>query len=141
MKLYQLVETSQWADVWRQFVALYPDYANAKSLCHEVYNELKAKSPLNSQITLKLISSRAFGVNRNAGSVDIMGVLPNNDLDYGIEFSSSEEWLGMEVDFSTISSFSNSEIIAHCIFGLSGIGYVPVQIPVRSSRGIVVHHS
>ncbi len=140
MKLYQLVETTQWPDVWERFVTLYPGYVNAKSLCHEVYNELKTKSPLNSQITLKLMSSRAFGANRNTGSVDIMGILPNNDLDYGIEFSSSEEWLGMEVDFGTISSFSNSEIIAHCLFGLSGIGYVPVQIPVRSNSRAVAHH-
>lgn len=139
MKLYQVVETTKWPDVWERFVALYPGYANTKALCYDLYNELKSKSPLNSQITIKLMTSRMLSINGGPEIVDIVGVLPNNDLDYGIEFCSSEEWLGMDVDLNTLGAFSHSDIVSHCIFGLSGVGYVPVH--TKASKRVLAHYS
>lgn len=127
MKLYQILENTSWFSVWDRFTNLYPLQARAKANCSEVYNEMKSKTPVNSQTTIVLVEKRHSMRNGSSSSIDIIGRLPNNDLDYAIEFSPWEEWLGMEVDAGTLSQYSHNDILAHCIFGMSGVGYTPMR--------------
>ena len=127
MKLYQILENTNWLAVWERFTALYPMQIGAKANCSEVYNEMKSKTPASSQTTIVFVENNHLLRNGVSASVDIIGKLPSNDFDYAIEFSPWEEWLGMEVDAGTLMRYSHDDILAHCIFGMSGVGYAPMR--------------
>lgn len=42
---------------------------------------------------------------------------------YAIEFLEWDKWLGMDLAPETIKNFSNLEIIAHCLYEMTFIGY------------------
>lgn len=55
--------------------------------------------------------------------------VPNDITDgYALEFVPWKEWLGMELAPETIKNFSELEIIAHCLYEMTFIGYEEEEI-------------
>ena len=50
-------------------------------------------------------------------------VVANSEVEYAIELSDWEEWLGMEIDGETAQNYSTSEIAAHCLWEMTFFGY------------------
>ena len=47
---------------------------------------------------------------------------------YAIEFTPWDEWLSMEIDSNTISEFAELDIIAHCLYEMTFIGFDETKI-------------
>jgi hypothetical protein len=84
----------------------------------KIYQDLKVKSPILTTTVLVIDkSSKRFNSN-----VIVLGIFPNHEIDYALEFNSLEEWLGMEVEVNTLAEFSLYDIVAHCIYEISSGG-------------------
>ncbi len=52
----------------------------------------------------------------------------NEPVSYAIEFTDWAEWLGMEVDPTTLASYEELEILSHCLWEMTFMGYTPEAI-------------
>jgi hypothetical protein len=58
----------------------------------------------------------------------------NQEVSYGIEFVDWEEWLGMDIDPGSISNYSETDIIAHCLWEMTFYGYTQEAIKKQSAQ-------
>ena len=67
----------------------------------------------------------------------------NQEVSYGIEFADWKKWLGMGIDLGSISNYSETDIIAHCLWEMTFYGYTQeaikeqsVQLEEKAGRGV-----
>ena len=127
MKLNDLIKTNSWISVEIVFRALFPDELNNLGEYEKVFNELKIMVPVENNITILL--NNIIDEFDNEEYVDVNGY--NNDGTKASEFSDSlaleftpwDKWLGMEIDKNNLIEFSEFEIICHCLFEMTFIGF------------------
>lgn len=47
----------------------------------------------------------------------------NSEVEYALDFQPWEEWLGMEVDSATYQKYAYPEILAHCLWEMTFMGF------------------
>jgi hypothetical protein len=52
----------------------------------------------------------------------------NREVSYAIEFTDWAEWLGMEIDLETLLSYSEVDILGHCLWEMTFCGYSPEDV-------------
>ena len=58
----------------------------------------------------------------------------NQEVSYGIEFMDWKKWLGMDIDPGSISNYSETDIIAHCLWEMIFYGYTQEAIKKQSAQ-------
>ena len=58
----------------------------------------------------------------------------NDVTPYALEFTDWSEWLGMNISDLTLSSYSEREIIAHCLYEMTFFGYSNDEIFNKSQE-------
>ena len=48
----------------------------------------------------------------------------NEEVRYGLAFTSWSKWVGMEIEQKSLEAFNHSEIVAHCLWELSFNGFI-----------------
>ena len=117
MTLHNILENTRWLNVWDQFARQYPGQAENEHYYYKVYNKLRETTPLGNSTKL-IIDEKVSRLNCMKW-ITVLGVLSNNEIDYALEFNPWEEWLGMEVDSTTLVDYSETDIIAHCLFEMA----------------------
>jgi hypothetical protein len=134
MKFGDLISNSAWLSVELVFSKIYPDQLTYLDNYENVYNELKSFKPKESNITI--IISNEIDAFDNEQYVNVSGY-PNskskssaNNLteSLALEFTSWDEWLGMNIDQSSMKSFSSFEIICHCLHEMTFMGFSQKEI-------------
>ena len=127
MKLYQLIQTNSWLSVQLTLLNLYPDQEDNISAYESIYSELKQMSEVNTdmQIVLKQCFDDETG---EESYVDVSGCKESDDKDifsesYAIEFTPWNNWLGMTIKKNTLSEFNELEILSHCLYEMTFVGY------------------
>jgi hypothetical protein len=57
--------------------------------------------------------------------------MATREVKYALDFTPWEEWLGMQIDPSTLLEFSESEIIAHCLWEMTFHGFEQNKIQTK----------
>ena len=130
MKFHNLIHKHPWKDVRTAIVRLYPDHESELEGYHQVFEKLKAIKPIASKyyLHIELVYSEHAGefhveVNRTAPSDDGDSKSP-----FAIEFTPWAEWLGMELDAFTLKEFSEFDIVAHCLYEMTFLGFTQEDI-------------
>ena len=133
MKLGELISNSVWLSIETVFSEIYPDQLTFSDDYENVFNELKSLKPKDSNITI--IISNEIDSFDNEQYVSVSGYdnsksesFNNLTESLGLEFTPWEEWLGMNVDQSSLKSFSSYEIICHCLHEMTFIGFDQKEI-------------
>lgn len=128
MTFKEIVEHNDWASVEPIFQRLYSDELSNVPGYEKVFSELKLLKAIKTDIIIlfskewnkfdKLEYIHVSGYDRNKEN-------PNNKTieTLAIEFSPWEEWLGMEIDKETLNSFSEIEILCHCLYEMTFFGF------------------
>jgi len=107
---------------------LYPDEQKNISAYEQVFNQLKLMQPLACDISIVVSNEQdAFD---ESEYVDVSG-RENNPVEntnrltdsLAIEFTPWNEWLGMDIDKDTLQDFTELEIIAHCLYEMTFMGF------------------
>jgi hypothetical protein len=126
MKFQDLIKNNNWLSVKMTLLNLYPSEEMSISGYEDVYEKLFYLSPVSSDITIQIKNEiDAFD---QAEYVDVSGYFKNpktedEKFSQAIEFTTWDKWLGMNIDKNSLYNFSELEIIAHCIYEMTFMGF------------------
>lgn len=140
MRFADLIFRYEWDEVYPVLLRLYPDQEVSLEGYEEVYQTLRTISPArtNMRIIIENMTDNFTGERYVdvSGEVDPQkkeiagGIEPMEDAEwkYAIEFLDWSEWLDMEIETETETRFPDLEIIAHCLWEMTFIGYNRAEI-------------
>jgi Family of unknown function (DUF6557) len=137
MKFQDLIKNNNWLSVKMTLLNLYPSEEKSILGYENVYEKLFYLSPVSSDITIQVKNEiDAFDEEEY---VDVSGYFKNPKTEeerfsQAIEFTSWKKWLGMDIDNNSLLNFSELEIIAHCLYEMTFIGFEEEEIKERFSN-------
>jgi hypothetical protein len=133
MKFEDLISNSVWLSVETVFSKIYPDQLDYLDDYEYVFDQLNSFKPKESNITI-IVSNETDSFD-NEQYVNVSGyenskTIPSNDLteSLALEFTPWDEWLGMNIDQSSLNDFSSYEIICHCLHEMTFMGFDQKEI-------------
>jgi hypothetical protein len=141
MKLNDLIKSIHWPSVELTLLRLYPDQETMVDEYRYVFEKLKFLEPedYNMSILLTEYDCELDDKSEIKTYIDVSvrkkETAPNSLTDsYAIEFVEWKKWLGMDLAQETIKNFSDLEIIAHCLYEMTFIGYNEEEIKEQFDR-------
>ena len=121
MTLKDLLETTPWQDIAITLVTAYPNQRKLLKGYQIVFETLKLMAPKDSDLTLHVVYDDS---DSEDGGHDVYGTkVDKPDERWGLLFVSWAEWLGMELAPETISTYSQCQIAAMCLFEMTFFGF------------------
>jgi hypothetical protein len=129
VKLQTLVMTTEWVDLKKAFLKLYPSQDKNIAGYEEVYYTLLSLEPEETDQTLHIRQNEGytdddppwFEVYGTDGSMNEHA--PEHEQTFALEYTSWGKWLSMPVHYMTMEQHSNIDIVAHCIYGMTFCGF------------------
>ena len=135
MKLNDIIKSYNWLSVELTLLRLYPDQETMVDDYRNVFEKLKFLEPEDYNMSIVLTENDCDSdvESEERTYVDVSGRKkekdPNSITDsYAIEFVEWKKWLGMDLAPETTKKFSDLEIIAHCLYEMTFIGYNEKEI-------------
>ena len=131
MKFKKLIQTNSWLSVEIILLELYPDEEKNISGYKKVFEELLFMHPDDSDISIVVAHQKDDFDGEEY--VDVSGKYnnPKNEeekFSQAIEFTAWSKWLGMEISQESLLHFSELEIISHCLFEMTFVGFEEKEI-------------
>lgn len=138
MKLFELIQTNNWLSVKETLLSLYPDQEEGISAYQKVFSQLLQMNSNASQMEIVMkeyYDEEAYG----KSYVDVSGSMLKGteeemSYSYAIEFEPWENWLGMSINETSLKEFTELEIISHCLFEMTFMGYDENEIQGFKSK-------
>ena len=139
MKFTNLIKTNAWLSIEMVLLQLYPDEQKNILAYEKVFNALQLMEAADCDISIVVSNEQdAFD---GLEYVDVSGREnnPKEDPDnltnsLAIEFTPWNEWLGMDIDKNTLQDFTELEIIAHCLYEMTFMGFEEKEIQAEMDR-------
>jgi hypothetical protein len=135
MKLKDLIKLYNWLSVELTLLKLYPDQVTMVDDYRKVFERLTFLESENYNMSIVLAEYNCDLDDESEIStyVDVSGRKIENDPNtltdsYAIEFLDWKKWLGMDLAPETIQNFSELEIIVHCLYEMTFMGYNEEEI-------------
>ncbi|MCF6349362.1 MAG: hypothetical protein L3J20_13895, partial [Flavobacteriaceae bacterium] len=126
MKFLDLIKNNNWLRVKMTLLNLYPNEEKSISGYEDVYEKLFYLSPVSNDLTIQ-VKNEIDDFDKEE-YVDVSGYYKNpkteeEKFSQAIEFTAWNKWLGMDIDKNSLLNFSELEIIAHCIYEMTFMGF------------------
>ncbi|WP_296621202.1 DUF6557 family protein [Marivirga sp.] len=135
MKLFNIINSNNWLSIELTLLQLYPDQKRLIHAYRSVFENLKSLNPKENKMRIVLSEEDCDFENEYALNtyIDISGQDDTKDeygniISYAIEFTEWKKWLGMDIAPDTLRNFSELEIISHCLYEMTFIGYDEAEI-------------
>lgn len=123
-----VVRTCIFKDVEESLLRLYPDPKKAINKYKRVFQTLRFLRPRYNNKGM-IIDIRKVGRGKNAYfSVSGVYAQKSRQQSYAIEFTPWSEWLGLEVGNQVLKKIPKNEIIAHCLWEMTFMGFTQDKI-------------
>lgn len=128
------MQNNSWLNVELKLLGFYPDEKFRISAYEDIFLKLQVMPEKESDMLIVL--DKEYDKDApNGYYVGVSGRKKDNANDeheitpfYAIEFTPWDEWLSMEIDPITMSEFTELEIIAHCLYEMTFIGFDETKI-------------
>lgn len=128
--LKDLILGYHWLSVSEIFFEIYPDQKEYAQSYAEVYERLRRMDPTESEFQIVLSHEMGLSVSEEEEEsyVSVSGkktkpISSEESDSYAIEFQPWSEWLAMTISNVTYQNFSELEIIVHCLYEMTFIGF------------------
>lgn len=135
MKLKELINSQHWLSVELTLLKLYPDQESNIAAYKDVFEKLQQSDAeeYDMEIVLNEYESDTDEDNEGGTYVDVSGrklIREENTIttSYALEFTEWKKWLGMDSAPETTKNFTELEIIAHCLYEMTFVGYDEAEI-------------
>ncbi len=135
MTFRQLLKANTWPTISSLFIETYPDADKDMAGYKTVFEKLLIMDAVETNMSIVITKER----NDNDEYVEVSGLhnYPKNKEEtysQGIEFTPWREWLGMDISKESLTSFSELEIIIHCLYEMTFVGFTEevIQEKIRS---------
>ena len=143
MKLAEVIEKASWAETKACLLWNYSDVEKGMAGYERVFRKLRKLQPTSTRMRIFIRKTFREGLDEEPFTevVGKNGTLnkeledfkhlnksedseyANSEVEYALEFHSWEEWLGMEVDSATHQKYAYPEILAHCLWEMTFMGF------------------
>lgn len=123
MKFSTLVRTNSWLSLKQTFPNLYPKEKNHLDGYEQVFKSLLLLTPVPSKMSIQIqVITDDFD---GEEYVHVSGIDKNDkgETSWAIEFVPWEEWLDMEMDEDSLKHFTEPEILCHCLYEMTFMGF------------------
>ena len=132
MILKQLIQSNQWLNVKDTLFGIFPEEIKSINAYETVFENLRLIEPIDSEFEI-ILENEYDTITGEFDYVHLHGKTTNPESkDYGtrfaIYFDPWAEWLGMSISDETLESFSQLEIVSHCLFEMTFEGFDEVTI-------------
>ncbi len=126
MTLNELLQSNSWLSIETILLKLYPGEEENRNSYQDVFEELLYRNPEDSEI--EIVVAHQIDDFDGEEYVDVSGSYRNpkseeEELSQALEFTPWNQWLGMEISQESLESFTELEIIAHCLFEMTFVGF------------------
>jgi hypothetical protein len=125
-----IVQACTFGNVKKSLLTLYPDQKRNITGYRYVFETLRRIRHRKDKEGMKIrIEKVGRGKNRY---FDVSGISAEGDhRSYALEFASWRKWLGYEVERATLKRMPGEEIVAHCLWEMTFIGFTQNKIRRR----------
>jgi N-acetylglutamate synthase-like GNAT family acetyltransferase len=134
MRFKDLILKNSWSGIEIRLLDFYPKEKSRISAYEELFFKLQVMQEKESNMFIVLDKEYDSDA-PNGYYVGVSGIIKDNPKDvpgmtplYAIEFTPWDEWLSMEIDSNTICEFTEHDIIAHCLYEMTYIGFDEMKI-------------
>ena len=149
MTLLELIQKTSWVKVKKCLLEEYPDSDSSQYEKHFLNLRYLETQATKTRILLEVVKAEndndesyvdAYGQDGTThqeledfkwyseqGKTD----MSTREVKYALDFTPWEEWLGMQIDPSTMLEFDDPEIIAHCLWEMTFHGFEQVKIQTK----------
>jgi len=148
MQLSHLITAADWSDVERSLLQHYPDAEESAERYLETFLYLRHLLPVATTMRIRLrttfrpglndepfseVVGRNGTLNRDLEDFRYLGTAADStyalsEAEYAIELEPWSAWLGMKIDPDTLAKYSESEIVAHCLWEMTCFGFEETAI-------------
>lgn len=126
MKLKQLLLNHSWSDVRNKILEIYPEQLKNIKGYEQLYSHLTQMEEKTINMTIQI--NKYFYDDSEKDAVDLIGYyndqVPNDpEQQYALAFTPWNKWIGMEINNVTLAEYSQTEIIAHCLYEMTFWGF------------------
>lgn len=126
MTLKQLIQNTSWPEISSLFLEIYPDAEENIKGYEKVFEKLRLIEP--EQIDMSIVITTENDVYDGEEYIEVCGLYnnPKNDEEHysqGIEITPWRQWLGMDISKESLASFTPQEVIVHCIYEMTFVGF------------------
>lgn len=126
MTLKELIQSYSWLSIETILLGLYSDEEENRFAYQDVFEKLMYMIPEESPI--EIVVEHQEDDFDGEEYVDVSGRFKNpkneeEEYSQALEFTPWNQWLGMEVSQESLNHFTELEIIAHCLFEMTFIGF------------------
>ena len=124
MTFKQLLKTHTWARISSVFLEIYPEEEEDLESYRTVYEKLAVMSPEETDMSIVITHEK----DDEEEYIDVSGLYNNpknleENYSQAIEYSPWREWLGMDISAESLVDFSELEIIVHCLYEMTYVGF------------------
>lgn len=140
MTLKDLLRKNSWLSIQKELYRCYPEEQLNNDGYETVFNKLQMMREQASD-TIIVLTTVTDETLYDRPYIDVSGRVcekSNGDGNenwasesYAIEFKPWEEWLGMRIDERTVREFSETQILAHCLYEMTFVGFNQDEIQKR----------
>jgi len=126
MNLKLLLQKYRWLSVATILLDLYPDEEKNIMGYQEVFEKLLLMPPQDSEMAIVVVHCKDEFDGEEYVNVSGEYLHPKNEEEtysHAIEFTPWQEWLGMEIHPESLDHFTELEIIAHCLYEMTFVGF------------------
>lgn len=126
MRFSDILQKYVWLNIEPTFEQLYPDQIFNVEIYAKIFDELKNTAAIDCSIKIEISYTHEMG--KQEEFITLVGKNLHSDLTnkkdkFALEFRPWAEWLGMEFDDLTCQHFTEYEIISHCLYEMTFIGF------------------
>lgn len=131
MRFKNLIQTNSWLSIEAILLELYPDEKKNISGYKDVFEKLLFMGAEDSDIEIVVAQQKDDFDGEEY--VDVSGKYkhPKNEeekFSQAIEFTPWNQWLGMDISEESLLNFTGLEIISHCLYEMTFVGFEEEEI-------------
>lgn len=137
MTLKTLLQKHTWLSIASIFWEVYPDEEKNSEGYQEVFEKLLLMPPQDSEMAIVVAYCKDEFDGEEYVNVSGEYLHPKNEEEtysHAIEFTPWQEWLGMEIHPDSLEHFTELEIIAHCLYEMTFVGFEEEEIQEEMNR-------
>lgn len=131
MKFKKLLQTNSWLSIKAILLELYPNELKNIAGYENVFNKLLLMDAEESNISIVVKNEKDDFDHEEYVDVSGMYLNPKNEdekFSQAIEFTAWRQWLGMDIHQKSLNHFTELEIISHCLYEMTFVGFEEVEI-------------
>lgn len=122
----KLIDKYNFKTIKKRFLELYPDQKKNIPGYEKVFERLKKLKPKKDNFKISL---RVYKEKGEEDWIKVSGLNPKDkNVSYAIEFTSWNQWLGMKIERKTLKLFPEIDIICHCLWEMTFMGFEEKEI-------------